>query len=41
MIESRLRNIISIFLIVSHAVIFLLLILMFMLGGLTQNEFTT
>jgi len=41
MIESRLRNTISIFLIVSHVVIFLLLIVMFMLGGLTQPEFTT
>jgi len=41
MIESRLRNTISVFLIVSHALIFLLLILMFMLGGLSQNEFTT
>lgn len=41
MIESRLRNTISVFLIVSHAVIFLLLIVMFMLGGLSQNEFTT
>lgn len=41
MIESRLRNTISIFLIVSHVVIFLLLIVMFMIGGLTQPEFTT
>jgi hypothetical protein len=31
----------SIFLIVSHAVIFLMLILMFATGGLTQSEFTT
>jgi hypothetical protein len=41
MIESRLRNTISVFLIVSHAVIFVLLIVTFMLGGLTQSEFTT
>jgi hypothetical protein len=41
MIESRLRNTISIFLIVSHVLIFLLLIVMFMIGGLTQPEFTT
>ena len=41
MIESRLRNTMSIFLIVAHVVIFLLLIVMFMLGGLRQDEFTT
>jgi hypothetical protein len=41
MIESRLRNTISIFLIVSHVLIFLLLIVMFMIGGLTPPEFTT
>lgn len=41
MIESDLRNKISIFLIVSHVLIFLLLIVMFVMGGLTQSEFTT
>jgi hypothetical protein len=41
MIESTLRNRISIFLIVSHVLIFLLLIAAFVIGGLTQNEFTT
>lgn len=41
MIESRLRNTISIFLIVSHVLIFILLIVMFVVGGLTQSEFTT
>jgi len=41
MIESDLRNRISIFLIVSHVMIFLLLIVMFVIGGLTQSEFTT
>lgn len=41
MIESDLRNRISIFLIVSHVLIFLLLIAMFVVGGLTQSEFTT
>jgi hypothetical protein len=41
MIESDLRNRISIFLIVSHLLIFLLLIATFVVGGLTQSEFTT
>jgi len=41
MIESDLRNKISILLIVSHVLIFLLLIVMFVMGGLTQPEFTT
>jgi hypothetical protein len=41
MIESDLRNRISIFLIVSHLLIFLLLIATFVAGGLTQSEFTT
>lgn len=41
MIESDLRNRISIFLIVSHVLIFLLLIATFVVGGLTQSEFTT
>jgi hypothetical protein len=41
MIESDLRNKISFFLIVSHVLIFLLIIVMFVMGGLTQPEFTT
>lgn len=41
MIESDLRNRISVFLIVSHVLIFLLLIVTFVVGGLTQSEFTT